>query len=112
MVQFYQPIAHTDEEVRAVIGRHEKVVLFLNAEWCGDCKAIKPFVQNIREHVEKKAYWIDADRDDNIAVAQEHNLRGIPAFVFFENGQQVSHIGDGQRLSETEILDWVAQEVR
>lgn len=107
-MNFYEATSHTDEEVESAIGADGKTIMFLQASWCGDCKVIKPFVQNFRDQVESKnVAWIDADRDENIEVALNQNLRGIPAFVLFEDGKQVDHIGNGERLSPVDIEAWL-----
>jgi len=112
MVEFYKPVVSTDEVVRQSIALAGKHVMFLQADWCGDCKAIKPFVQQIKDAVEATgATWFDADRDENLAVAQEQNLMGIPAFVLFEDGQQITHIGNGERLNPNDVLAWVQENV-
>jgi len=33
-------------------------------------------------------------------------MRGIPSFVLFEDGQEVSRIGHGERLTPQQVLDW------
>ena len=105
MVEFYKPVVATDDVVRQNIAQAGKHVMFLQADWCGDCKAIKPFVQQIKDAVEATgATWLDADRDENLAVAQEQGLMGIPAFVLFEDGQQIAHIGNGERLNPNDVL--------
>ncbi|KGO32046.1 thioredoxin family protein [Oenococcus alcoholitolerans] len=105
-MKLYQPESNSDQEVKEKIQSEGRTVMFLQAAWCGDCKAIKPFVSDIKEEVAKSSDWVDADRDANIDVAKEQGLRGIPAFVLFKNGKQISHIGDGQRLTPKEVLDW------
>lgn len=107
-MDFYEPTAHTDAEVESAINQDGKTIMFLQTSWCGDCKVIKPFVQKFRDQVESKnVTWIDADRDENIEVALNQNLRGIPAFVLFEDGKQVDHIGNGERLSPLDIEAWL-----
>jgi len=108
-MEFYQPEVNSDQVVLDQMKQPGKQVMFLTADWCGDCKAIKPFVQQFKTQVEESGFgWIDADRDENLAIAKEQNLRGIPAFVLFEDGQQIKHIGDGQRLSPKEIESFLA----
>ncbi|MCW0953746.1 thioredoxin family protein [Weissella ceti] len=107
-MNFYEATAHTNEEVESAINADGKTIMFLQASWCGDCKVIKPFVQKFRDQVESKdVAWIDADRDENLDVALNQNLRGIPAFVLFEDGKQVDHIGNGERLSPVDIEAWL-----
>ncbi|MBM7617466.1 thiol-disulfide isomerase/thioredoxin [Weissella uvarum] len=107
-MEFYEPTAHTDEEIRSTIANNDKVMLFLQADWCGDCKAIKPFVKDLRSLAESNGYtWIDADRDDNIDIANALGLRGIPAFVQIENGKMIDHIGNGERLNPADVKQWL-----
>lgn len=40
----YEQLHHTDEELNQTIAQSGRHILFLSADWCGDCKAIKPFV--------------------------------------------------------------------
>jgi Thiol:disulfide interchange protein len=102
----YEPTHNSNEAVEEHINKPGRHVMFLSADWCGDCKAIKPFIQTIKNEVTQTAEWFDADRDENIDVATKHNMRGIPSFVLFENGQEISRIGHGERLTPKEIVDW------
>lgn len=102
----YQPVKNTNAFVTENIHKPGRNVMFLSADWCGDCRAIKPFIQNIKDTVIQTANWFDADRDDNLDVATAYNLRGIPSFVLFENGKEISRIGHGERLTPKQILDW------
>lgn len=102
----YQPVKNTNAVVTENIHKPGRNVMFLSADWCGDCRAIKPFIQNIKDTVSQTANWFDADRDDNLDVATAYNLRGIPSFVLFENGKEISRIGHGERLTPKQIFDW------
>ncbi|MDN6900522.1 thioredoxin family protein [Oenococcus sicerae] len=108
-MNFYEPEVNNDDQVQQNIKAKGRHLMFLSADWCGDCKAIKPFVQNIKDEVAKTADWFDADRDANLAIAKAQGLRGIPAFVLFVDGRQVSHIGDGERLTPKQVLNWYQQ---
>lgn len=111
-MQFYEPTANDDATIESVIKQPGKQVMFLQADWCGDCKAIKPFVQQFKDAVtDGGANWVDADRDVNLAIAQEQGLMGIPAFVLFEDGQQVAHIGNGERLNPKDVQIWINEYV-
>lgn len=59
----------------------------------------------------KGAGWVDVDRDANIEIAKEQGLKGIPAFVLFEDGKQINHIGNGERLNPKQVTDWVDSNV-
>ncbi|MGX7051267.1 thioredoxin family protein [Leuconostoc palmae] len=102
----YEPTKNSDAVLENYIHESGRHVMFLSADWCGDCRVIKPFVQNIKDHVSQTATWFDADRDDNIAVAKKYNMRGIPSFVLFEDGKEISRIGHGERLTPQQVLEW------
>lgn len=102
----YEPTSHSDQFLEESINRSGRNLIFLSTEWCGDCRAIKPFVQDIKTEVVKTANWFDADRDDNIEVAKRYNLKGLPSFILFENGQEIDRIGHGERLNPKQVLDW------
>ncbi|MFT9266404.1 thioredoxin family protein [Oenococcus sp.] len=105
-MNFYEPEVNSDQVIEDKINEPGRQVMFLSADWCGDCKAIKPFVQSIRGHVSQTANWFDADRDANLEIAKAQGLRGIPSFVLFQDGKQLSHIGDGERLTPKQVLAW------
>ncbi len=108
-MNFYQPTVEKDDIINEKIAQSGRSMMFLTADWCGDCKAIKPFVQDFRDTVESKDIkWFDAARDENIEVAKAQGLMGIPSFVLFEDGQQVKHFGNGERLNPKEVAAWVA----
>ncbi|KRM87228.1 thioredoxin family protein [Lacticaseibacillus thailandensis] len=111
-MEMYKPTVVSDDAVRTELNKPGKQVMFMTADWCGDCKAIKPFVQQIKEHaMSKGAGWVDVDRDANIEIAKEQGLKGIPAFVLFEDGKQINHIGNGERLNPKQVTDWVDSNV-
>lgn len=111
-MQLYKPEVVSDDAVNAAINKPGRQVMFLTADWCGDCKAIKPFVQGIKDLATSDgAGWVDVDRDANIEVAKAQGLRGIPAFVLFEDGKQLKHIGNGERLSPKQVTDWVKENI-
>ena len=66
----YEPTHNSNEAVEEHINKPGRHVMFLSADWCGDCKAIKPFIQTIKDEVTQTAEWFDADRDENIDVAR------------------------------------------
>ncbi|KRN74987.1 hypothetical protein IV73_GL000743 [Weissella kandleri] len=107
-MEFYKPVIISDHELNAQIKTDGKQIMFMSAEWCGDCKAIKPFIQVLKKYAEDAGInWFDADRDTNMAVAEEQDIWGIPVFVAFVDGVQVDHLGDGQRLAPKEVTDFI-----
>ena len=68
--------------------KSDLVVIKYGAEWCGPCKKIKKFYNEIAGKEEyKNIYFLDVDID--IDEINEHddlsNIRSVPTFKFFIN---------------------------
>ncbi len=57
------------------------------AEWCGPCRIIAPFVQEISQEFEGKAVVGKVDVDSNPGISAKFGIRNIPTLLFFKNGE-------------------------
>jgi thioredoxin 1 len=66
----------------------DKVTLIdLWAEWCGPCKMMGPVVDELAEEFKGIANIGKLNVDDNSEVPTQFNVRGIPTFLIFKNGE-------------------------
>ena len=72
-------------------------VLFFNASWCGPCRQMKPIVAQMKREGFRMR---DIDVDKNRALAQRYHIRGIPTFVFVQNGNEVNRFSGGTSPEE------------
>ena len=84
-----------------------KNVFFFTADWCGDCRFIKPALPEIEEAFPDYQF-IEVDRDDFIDVAAKWNIFGIPSFVVLENGQEIGRLVNKDRKTKDEINAFLA----
>ncbi|MBD5069525.1 MAG: thioredoxin family protein [Lactobacillus sp.] len=83
-----------------------KYVLFFTANWCPDCRFIKPAMPEIE--AEYKDYeFILVDRDENIDLCQEMMIMGIPSFVVYEDGQEKARFVNKDRKTKQEVEDFL-----
>ena len=62
-------IPETVEELAALVHHEGKTVFFFTAEWCGDCRFIKPFLPEIE--AENLVFtFVEVNRDDYMVVAK------------------------------------------
>ncbi|BDX37966.1 thioredoxin [Tenuifilaceae bacterium CYCD] len=59
------------------------------AEWCGPCRMIAPYVEQIAEEYKDKAVVAKVDVDNCPGIAARYGIRNIPTVLFFKGGQQV-----------------------
>ncbi|MCY7327003.1 MAG: thioredoxin [Saprospiraceae bacterium] len=70
-----------------VIGNDKLTVIDLWAEWCGPCKLMIPVVDELSTEYEGRAVIGKLNVDDNPEVPSQFNVRGIPTFLIFKNGE-------------------------
>lgn len=59
------------------------------AEWCGPCRMIAPYVEQIAEEYKDKAVVAKVDVDSCPGIATRYGIRNIPTILFFKGGEQV-----------------------
>ena len=59
------------------------------AEWCGPCRMVAPFIEEISDEYSGKALVCKCDVDNNPAVAAKYGIRNIPTVLYFKGGEIV-----------------------
>lgn len=77
------------EKFNTLISSPTPVLVDFYADWCGPCKAMGPAIQAVGKDVEGKARVIKVNIDKNQAAAVQYNVRAVPTFIIFKQGQQV-----------------------
>lgn len=94
------------EEV--VLQSDKPVMVDFWAEWCGPCRMIAPFVEEMSKEYEEKALVVKCDVDDSPGVATKFGIRNIPTVLFFKNGEvadkQVGAVPKTNFVSKLEAL--------
>lgn len=83
-----------------------KYVLFFTADWCPDCRFIKPAMPEIEAEFSQFEF-ITVDRDENIDLCQELMIMGIPSFVVYEDGKEKARFVNKDRKTKKEVEDFL-----
>jgi len=68
------------------------------AEWCGPCQMIAPTVEELAAEVAATVVKIDVD--ELPPVAARYDVKSIPAFVVFEDGEETDRLVGMQEKSD------------
>jgi thioredoxin 1 len=85
----------TDVNFDEIIAKDQVTLVDLWAEWCGPCRAMGPIIDELHTEYAGKAQIGKMNVDDNPVVPSKFNVRGIPTFLIFKNGELVDKLVGG-----------------
>lgn len=65
------------------------VLIDFYATWCGPCQTMMPVLDQLKKDLGDQVKILKIDVDKNKALATKFQVRGVPMFMIFKNGQQV-----------------------
>src|SRR5512133_1889743 len=76
-----------DKNFDEVVLKSEKpVIVDFWAEWCGPCRMIGPFIEQLGEQYKDQALVVKCDVDSSPEVARRFMIRNIPTVLYFKGG--------------------------
>jgi thioredoxin 1 len=72
-------------EEESEIPRDGKVIIDFFATWCGPCKQIAPYYQQMAETFPGITF-LKADVDEAAGLAEEYGVQVLPTFVILDRG--------------------------
>ncbi|WP_125980126.1 thioredoxin family protein [Loigolactobacillus iwatensis] len=83
-----------------------KYMLFFSADWCPDCRFIKPAMPEIEAEYSDFTF-LAVDRDENIDLAAELNIFGIPSFIAYQDGKELGRFVNKDRKTKVEVEKFI-----
>ena len=101
-----KPTAISDAEFDTkVLKSSEPVLVDFWAEWCGPCKMIAPFLDELAADKAGKLTVAKVNIDENPQTPRKYGVRGIPTMMLFKGGQvAATKIG---ALPKSKLYEWV-----
>lgn len=83
---------------REVLGAEKLVLVDFWGPRCQPCLTLMPAVEALAQEYEErmKVVKVNASARENLLLCREHNVMGLPAYLFFRDGKEVNRLsGDG-----------------
>ena len=88
-MQLDHPVALDDDTFARTIAESEVPVLVdFYADWCGPCKMMAPFVDELARETQGAALIAKLDTDRAQRTAGGFDIRGIPTVIVFKGGKE------------------------
>ena len=88
-----------------VLESTKPVMVDFSAVWCGSCRQIAPFVDQIADEMSSELKIVQVDVDEAEQLAAKYEIQALPTLLIFKNGTPVAaHVGGAVK---TELVDWI-----
>ena len=84
-------LSDTDFE-KQVLNSEEPVLVDFYADWCGPCKMIAPFLEDLASEYKGKVKIAKLNVDANADSAMKYGVRSIPTLAFVHKGEVVETV--------------------
>ena len=81
-------------------------ILYFTATWCGPCRTISPFVEELDKNREiTNILFLKVDVDEADELCEQFNIESMPTFIFLDKEFQIcdSMIGANKELLSEKI---------
>lgn len=80
----------TAEQLKGMLEENKIVLVDFFATWCGPCKMIAPFIEQVAEEYAGKAAVAKIDVDEEPDLAAQFGIESIPTVIVFKDGQPIN----------------------
>ena len=75
-----------------VLNNDKVTVVDFFADWCGPCRKLSPILEEVEQELNDKVKFTKINTDNNIEIAKEYQISGIPALLVFKNGELIERM--------------------
>jgi thioredoxin 2 len=76
------------------------------AKWCGYCRAIEPYLNDLAKKRAGRLKIIRVDVDAEPALSRRFTVKATPTFILYRNGRQLARF-DGAPVQNSELEYWI-----
>jgi thioredoxin-like negative regulator of GroEL len=94
-----------DEAVRG----DDMVIAKFQTKACVICRRLEPGLKQVTGGLTEALCVIDVDAEENTALAERYEIRGVPTLILFKNGRELTRCKGFQSASM--LREWVTPHV-
>jgi len=79
----------TPNNFEEILSNDKPVLVDFHAVWCGPCKMISPFIDEIAEEMQDRAIVAKLDIDKCPEIAAQYGVMSVPTLIVFKGGEIV-----------------------
>ena len=77
---------------QAVLDSNGLIMVDFYADWCMPCKMLGPILEEVADSNIGKVKVVKLNVDNAKSISSKYGIMGVPAMVFFKNGQEVERV--------------------
>ena len=92
-----------------VLKNDKPVLVDFSAVWCGSCRQIAPFVDQIAQEMASDLKIVKVDVDEAEQLAMKYDVQTLPTLILFKNGVvKAFRVG---AAGQSELVDWIKSNI-
>lgn len=96
-------ISNMDSYAAAIQGHS---IIVFSTTWCPDCHFLKTFIDDlVKNNPDWTFYYVD--RDEMIDLCIDLEILGIPSFIAYNQGKELSRLVNKLRKTQNEIQAFI-----
>lgn len=80
-----------DDIFNAIITSNKLVVVDFFATWCGPCRALSPYIDELSTN-HHNILFVKANIEEIPLIANELDVKSLPCVVIFKNGKEINRV--------------------
>jgi len=96
----------TDDNFNKIVKSCKNIIVDFHSPGCGPCRAQRPILEDLAKDIGNKVTIATLDVSENAITPAKYNIRSIPHFLFFEDGEvKARTVGLQSKAQLKKIID-------
>lgn len=92
------------EQLELLIAQEDALVVDFTASWCGPCKVVGPYMDELAQEFLGQATIVKVDIDAHKDITKSLGVKSIPAVIYFKQGQEAERVVGAKPISDFRSL--------